>query len=282
MSNLKKLITKYGPKVVGLGLNISNVFAPAATANKTLDIFCTPRGGRIKSHQKKFLRKFDKHALKLDDKDIMTYHYAGNGPTILLAHGWESNSFRWRKLFKHLQAADFNIVAMDGPAHGNSGSDRFTALLYAQMMKVVTEYYNPQVLCGHSIGGMASIICLHQFDLPSVRKAVILASPDKLTDITNNYFNIIGGSNSLRSSYEKNFVAVFGKPIDYYSSASFASEFSLPALVVHDKEDSINKFDEGERIHRSWEGSELFVTHGLGHSLQNKEVHRKVVDFCLK
>lgn len=271
-------MTKYGPKAVGLGLNIYAWPMPKAAASKALDIFCTPRGGRVKSHQKKFLKKWSLKKLPYGDLGIATYHYAGTGPRVLLCHGWESNTFRWRKLFKHLVAADYDIVAMDGPAHGQTGGDRFTAVKYAEMMETVCTHYQPAAICGHSVGGMATIFYLYSSKAEHVQKAIILAAPDRLQDITTNYFNIIGGSRRLRKYYEAMIEERFGNKTEYFSGASFASTLDIPALIVHDRKDTINQYEEGLRIHEAWAGSELLSTEGLNHSLQGEVVYKKVIE----
>lgn len=275
------MVAKYGPKAVGLGLSILAIVDPRRAAVKALDVFCTPRAGRVKSYQEKFLKKFDRSkVLQHNGHKVMTYHTAGAGPRILLCHGWESNTFRWRKLYKVLMEAGFDIVAMDAPAHGNTSGDKFTAVLYAELMSVVVAEYKPAIICGHSVGGMSTIIALSHYDLASVRKAVILAAPDRLEDLTNNYFKIIGGSQRLRKAYDILIEDTFGNPTSHYSAATFAAKLVIPAMIIHDEEDSINRYEEGLRIHSAWQGSELKSTQGLGHSLQSREVYQWIANFC--
>lgn len=282
MNRLKEISTKYGPKAIGAGLNTIALVNPRKAAVKALDIFCTPRSGRVKSHQKKFLAKFSKKMLPFGDIEIATYEYKGTGPKILLCHGWESNSFRWRKLFKKLQEDRCHVIMMDAPAHGATGGNSFTALLYAEMIDVVAQQFTPQIICGHSVGGMASIMYLSKYQPSYLKTAVILASPDRLSDITDNYFGIIGGSKRLRQRYDRLMPEIFGHDISYFSAASFAASFTIPALIVHDKEDTINKYEEGERIHQAWQGSTLEPTQQLGHSLQSEQVFETISKFISK
>ena len=48
-----------------------------------------------------------------------------------------------------------NIVALDAPAHGTSGSKIFNAVLYSKFIEVVCKEFKPSILMGHSVGGMA-------------------------------------------------------------------------------------------------------------------------------
>ena len=69
----------------------------------------------------------------------MTYYWEGNNKTILLAHGWESNSFRWKNLITELQRYGYSIVALDAPAHGDSGSKMFNAILYSEFINMLLK-----------------------------------------------------------------------------------------------------------------------------------------------
>lgn len=281
MSKVKALKKKYLPKAVGKGLSLLALVVPNLAAEKALDIFCTPRAGKVRPYQEKFLGKFDQKIIKSGEHDVMTYHRKGSGARVLLCHGWESNSFRWRKLYKHLNEADFDIVMMDGPAHGQTGSDKFTALLYGDMMAAVINEYKPTAIVGHSVGAMASVMNLHFYGSQSIERVVLLAPPDRMTDVTNNYFNLIGGSTRLRRYYAKLIVERFGKPMSYYSAADFAINLEQPCLIIHDEADEINLYEEGQRIHKSWKESHFITTQGQGHSLQNIEVYKAIVDFII-
>lgn len=279
MNKIKTRISKLLPKIVGLGLNIWALAAPKSAAKKALDVFCTPREGRVRSYQKKFLEKFEEKVVDCNGISVMTYHRKGSGAKVLLCHGWESNSFRWRKFYRHIKDNDLDLMMMDAPAHGQTGSEKFTAILYAEMMSAVINHFGPSVLIGHSIGAMSAVASLFFHELPSIEKAVLLAPPDKMTDITRNYFKLIGGSKRLYKYYEDAVIEMFGNPSSYYSAANFASRLDIPCLVVHDKDDKINLYEEGMRIHKAWHESKMFTTQNLGHSLQSSEVYNVISEF---
>ena len=62
---------------------------------------------------------------------------------------WESNSNRWRYEIEKLQTEGYDIIALDGPAHGGSGSDTFNAILYSEFINVVSQKFKPTVFLGH-------------------------------------------------------------------------------------------------------------------------------------
>lgn len=277
--NIQNIKSKYLPKLIGSGINGIGLVDSDRAVTIALDIFRSPRRGKVESYQKKFLKKFTKKQLSFDGMDVATYDNNKTGKKILFCHGWESNSYRWRKLYKRLADTDHNVIFLDAPAHGASGSTKFDGKIYAGFINAALEHYKPEIIIGHSVGAYSAIYALYEYDTPSIRKAVILASPDKLTDISERYFNMIGLSNRLRRKYIDKVETMFGQPAEYFSAADFAKGVKLPAMIIHDKEDTVNLYYEAEEINKSWSHSKLISTEGLGHSLQDESVYQLILDY---
>jgi len=79
-------------KIVGYYINISSYVSKTYAANKALSLFGTPRRGFITDEQSDFLDTAYKEEFEYDKLPIMTYRWVGKKQTILLAHGWESNT----------------------------------------------------------------------------------------------------------------------------------------------------------------------------------------------
>ena len=276
------LTKKYLPKLVGMGLNTVGLISPLKAAEKALEIFCTPRNGKIESYQKKFLKKFKPVALDFNGIPVMTYDNGKSGKKVLLCHGWESNSFRWRKLYRALKDTDLNIIMMDAPAHGATGGDTFQALLYGEIIDVVASHYQPETIIGHSVGGYSTIYYMSQYKPSFIENLIILASPDRLIDITHRYFKMIGLRDRVGQRYYSLIQEKFGEDISFYNASDFAKDIDIEGLIIHDKDDDVNLFYEAEAIHASWKNSELIHTKGLGHSLQNEAVYQTISNALLK
>ena len=124
--------------LTGNFINGLGFFSKDKAASLALRLFTTPLKGFIKNAQLEFLDSAFQEEFEYNSIPITTYRWPGNGKTILLVHGWESNSARWEKLIYQLKSKNYNIIALDAPAHGNSGSKRFTAVLYSEFINVVT------------------------------------------------------------------------------------------------------------------------------------------------
>lgn len=277
---MRKWMQEKLPKIVGFGLNTIGMVAPAYAAKKALDIFCTPRGGSIKHYHKTFLDTIPQKKLDVDGLDIQTYFIDKKArKTVLLVHGWESNMARWKRLIKHLKDEDINIVGLDGPAHGASGSNRFNGILYAKMIDRVIDEYQPQVVIGHSIGAFSSAAFIHLHGPKSIKDFIILASPNSMTDLTQQYFDIIGLGKKVATRYHNSFTDWFPHPIPYYSTANFLENSNIKGMLIHDEDDIINPYFNATQIMEKWSHAQLITTQGLGHSLQSKSVFNSIQSY---
>jgi pimeloyl-ACP methyl ester carboxylesterase len=277
--SIKNLKSKYLPKIIGSGINGLGLVHSGKAVDIALDLFRSPKKGRVEPYQNKFLNKFARKKLEFEGMTVSTYDDRRPGKSILLCHGWESNSYRWRMLYKLLAGNNYNVILLDAPAHGASGSSKFDGELYAGFINTALEFYSPEIIIGHSVGAYSAIYALYKYDTPSLKKAVILASPDKLTDISERYFNMIGLSERLRIKYIDRLETMFGWPADYFNASDFSKQIDVPAIIIHDKQDTINLYYEAEEINKSWDNSRLISTEGLGHSLQDESVYRLILDY---
>jgi hypothetical protein len=118
---VKRAIGKVQIAAVRVYLNSLSAFSEKKAGNITIRLFGSPRKGLLLGADTEFLKSAKWETLQLNGHNIQTYHWAGTGARVLLAHGWESNSARWKPLISLLQAQNYDIVAMDAPRHGATG-----------------------------------------------------------------------------------------------------------------------------------------------------------------
>jgi pimeloyl-ACP methyl ester carboxylesterase len=281
---LKKLKLKFReklPRNVGALLNLIAFFSPKLGAKYTLALYSKPMKGRIDENMQEFLKTATSQKILSYQKNlnIQTYHWQADGPTILLLHGWESNAWRWRLLIKILHQNKYNVVAMDAPAHGNSGSKNFNAVLYAEFANEVVKEYEPDCIIGHSVGGMATLYLASHFNNPSVQALIVMASSNKWLEVATKFHSFLGINDRILNVFEEVFFATHSNPQSYYNSEDFATKLTIPGLVIHDSTDLINLVDDGKNIHQKWSNSKFIETKGYGHSLQSKEVYKIIVNY---
>ncbi len=276
---LKKATEKLLPKLIGSYLNVLSYVSADYAANKALHLFSKPRKGKLKPQHETFLSTANKTVLNFEGFDIATYNWEGVKETILLVHGWESNAARWKRKIKHFTQEGFNIIALDAPAHGASGSKLFNALLYAEFINVVAKKYQPKIIIGHSVGGMASVFFQQKHQLNSIEKMILLGAPSEFENVLKDYIKLLGYNKKIKSHLNHIILNRFGaKPTDF-STSKFAKDITAKGLIIHDTKDPIIPYSEAKLINEGFKNSQLIFTKGLGHSLNDSSVSKNIVDF---
>lgn len=266
------------PKLIGTFLNLLAYLNQSIASNLALDLFSKPLKGRLKEPHP-LLESSEKKLLYYKNLDIATYQWKGSKQTVLLAHGWQSNSVRWKNIIIRLRKLDYNIVALDAPAHGTSGSKIFNAVLYSKFIEVVCKEFKPSILMGHSVGGMAISYFLKNNGNYKADTLVFLGTPADFPAIFKNYSDFMGYNKIVRAGMEVVIKKRFGQPSSYFNTARFAKEIDCNCLLVHDEFDPVIPYSDALEIQSAFKSSHLFTTQGLGHGLKSKQVIDKIIDF---
>jgi pimeloyl-ACP methyl ester carboxylesterase len=266
-------------KLIGLFINITGVFFPKLAARMALFLFSKPLKGRPDEKQSDFLETAFIEELNFNNMPIMTYRWLGKRETILLAHGWESNSARWQVLITNLKKRGFGVVALDAPAHGRSGSNRFNAIMYSEFIKVVSDRFQPHIIIGHSVGGMSSALFQNKYPTEHVQKMILLGAPSEYADVIKRYTDMLSYSKRVTKQLHLIIKDRFGEFPEAYSTANFLEHITTQGLIIHDKMDKIIPYNDALLIKNKYKNSTLVSTEGFGHSLATDEVSNYIYDF---
>jgi len=276
MSKVKKKI------LIGYFKNYFNslsYFSKTKAVNKAFRLFVSPRKGRIQENQNEFLDQAKHELLIVEKLAIQTYCWPGEKETIVLFHGWESNTFRWKKLIDSLQQKGYHIIACDAPAHGNSEGTILYVPLYQKIGKAVINKYQPSIVIGHSMGGMMLLFNQHINPITSVKKLICLGAPAQLEGIMNNYYQLLQLNKRLREGMEEFFKKEFDFTTKEFTVENGAHEFDIKGLIIHDIKDKVIPVEDAKLIHKHWKGSSIHLTSGLGHSLKSDDINQLILTF---
>ena len=276
---IKKFLQWLIPRLYGLYFNLLALFSKKNAAEKAFTLFCTPRKGKVLPIQKDFLKKAESGVVEFGGMKLQTYHWPGDKPTVLLLHGWESNSFRWRNLITYLIEEGFNVIAFDAPAHGSSTGKILNVPIYAECTDHMVKKFKPKYVVAHSVGGTTAVYQQYQYNTNTVEKLVTIGSPSELSEIMAHYQNMLKFNDRVLSALNQYFIKHFGFGINDFSTSRFASDLKLKGLLIHDKLDQVAPVTASERVHANWKNSQLILTEGLGHSLHQKEINLRIIDF---
>lgn len=269
------------PKIYGAGYNILSVVSPKFAAELAFHTFCKVRKGGVLPHQVGYLKEARFEKVEMAGHSVQTYRWEGAGDSVLLVHGWQSNTFRWRNLIATLRNAGFNILAFDAPAHGLSSGKYLHVPLYSDCLMHVISAYKPKYVVGHSVGGMTALYT--QFRAPSngVEKIVTIGSPAEFQEIMTHFYTLLGLNKRLRTALEEYIEKRFGFQVQEFSSVAFVRNIRQKGLLLHDQADTVAPFQASEQVHAHWADSQLMATEGLGHSMHQEVVNKKILEFLI-
>jgi pimeloyl-ACP methyl ester carboxylesterase len=266
------------PKIVGQCLNFISFFNTSLASKWALNLFSAPLKGRFKAPHP-ILEKAKKRTLYHQSIPIQTYQWEGKKETVLLVHGWESNTGRWKNMIQRLKQEEYNIVALDAPAHGASGGSSFNAILYSEFIAVIAKKFKPKYLIGHSVGGMAISFFIKNSSYIFVEKVVFLGVPSGFPGILKNYTDLMGYNKKISIGIEQCIQEKFNQSSTYFNTSQFAKYINAKGLIIHDENDSVIPFSDALEIHTNFKNSTLVSTKGLGHGLKGKQVLEDIISF---
>ena len=262
-------------------LNGASRFSRLAAGRMAYRLLAQPRRYVLSPADRAFLAEAKTRTITVEGDQIRIYEWAGAGPAVFLAHGWESCTGRWRALADLLRRQGFRISAMDAPAHGRSTGTHFTLLHYAKAMgEAIAQVDPPKYIVGHSAGGMAAVYYLTHHARPvAPERLVLLATPAELTDFIFTFQRKLQLHGRVIEALEDVFVERIARRFNYFSIGRFAEQLRMPGLIIHDLADDVAPVAGARIIHQGWKNSRLILTEGLGHAVQDDNVNAEVVRF---
>jgi pimeloyl-ACP methyl ester carboxylesterase len=207
----------------------------------------------------------------------------GEGPAVLLVHGWNSRGTHWGAHIDALNEAGFRAVAVDAPGHGESPGERCHVVQFGRVLVEVGRQIGPLAgVVAHSFGAGAVVLALDR-GLVADRVA-LLSGPASLVAVVERWGRAHELSESEIPAFVERVARAVNEPIADLDLTRIASTLRLPALIVHDRDDDEVPVGDARVVAAAWPGARLLVTERFGHRriLIAREVVRAVVAFLNK
>lgn len=280
---MKNILFFIFTKSLGLYINSLSFVFPKKASRLAYAFFSEPRVGRLsKNKLPKILQEAETNTFVHEDHTFQTYTWKGSETTVLLVHGWESNASRWENFIPYLKKSGVTIIAIDGPAHGLSSGKEFSIPKYAEFIHIAVEKFKPQFLVGHSMGGKTILYYQSIYQNDAVKKMVVLGAPSDFNIILNNYISLLSLNQKISKELEAHYLKSFKLNLEYFTGKLFASKINTKGLIAHDIEDTVVLFDEAKKIASSWKNADFIETKGLGHSMHDDDLYKKISFFLFE
>lgn len=201
----------------------------------------------------------------------------GQGPTVLLMHGWEGRPTQFARLIEALVEAGYTAVALDGPGHGRSpGGEAHVGLFARAMLEAAAELPPLKAVIGHSMGGASMLLAL-QWGLRA-EAVVSIAAPSRLIGVLRGFARRLNLPPRARAAFIRKVERDVGVAIEHLDVNGY--QLDLPGLIVHAKDDQLVSAGEAQLIHDAWFDSRLLMLEEGGHQrvLADPQVIAGVLD----
>jgi pimeloyl-ACP methyl ester carboxylesterase len=237
--------------------------APSAAALLAERLFRTPPPYRGDATERDALFFADVETIPFGTKELSFWSF-GEGPTVLLVHGWGGRGTQLRAFVDPLVRAGFRAVLFDAPGHSGAPFEQTSLPELGAAVKAILRAIGPvHGVIAHSMGCAATTIALEQPH--DAMRIVFIAPPADMTGATARFGRVLDLPDEVVDLMERRIEAQFLRPMADYSVPKSAARMHDPLLVVHDHRDREVPFEDGARVARAWPGAELFATSGLGH-----------------
>lgn len=205
---------------------------------------------------------------------------AGQGPRVLLLHGWEGSAADLAPFAAPLVARGYQVLALDLPAHARSGGRRTSIPHSARALRAAVAALGPlHGAITHSVGGAVLAEALAA-GLP-VERVALIAPPARYDA----YARQVAAQAGLDAAGTEQLLALLaghiGQPLHEIDLPARAAAFGQPALLVHSADDRVVAIADSLASAAAWPGARHWRVDGLGHRriLQDAAVRDGVLDF---
>jgi pimeloyl-ACP methyl ester carboxylesterase len=223
----------------------------------------------------------------------------GEGPTVLLVHGWNGRGSQLGRLVAPLVSAGYRVVTFDAPGHGQSPGSSSSMLHFADAIEHAVDSLRPvfgtlAAIIAHSMGGPAVVVAMSRFqkrsttererslrDALPVERFVFVAPPIDVRDFVRGFSRQVELGSESEALLGQLIETRFATPLASLHAPTLARSLSAPLLVIHDADDREVPLRQGERLAEAWRSARLWVTSGLGHTriLTDPEVVYEIAGF---
>ena len=267
-------------RLLRLGFRTLGPVAPVAMGALAERIWGSTLRLPERPEERRLLDEAEPGSVSTDRHSIVTYTW-GNGENVLLVHGWNGHTGHLSAFISPLMKEGYRVIGFDAPGHGRSMGTRTNVVQISAIMHELADRYGSlSAVLGHSFGGMCAAYAMSA-GLP-VQRAVCIASPASMNWLVRRLAAYLHLPAPVVKELQRRAERRIGeKGWQSLSNGRHAAGLSQPALIIHDRQDEVVPWQQGQAFAESWPGARLLSTSGLGHQriLRAPRVVQEVTQF---
>src|ERR1044071_5163158 len=200
---------------------------------KVYQAFFGPARYEVKSSEREVLEWGKNYRIPFDGGELAVTTWGGNGPAVLLMHGWGGARAQMAGFVDPLLFAGYRVVAYDQPAHGDSTGKTTNLFEIAPTMDLIAKQEgNFHAIIGHSFGTLITSYALVKRNFPPPTRLVYFGAFNQLLESLPRFQVLAGLSNEIMDSLRLMIYDHFGKDVlDAIVNEKLAPQIHIPTLM---------------------------------------------------
>lgn len=282
--SIKPKNKKYRPGINEISLmtvfQLLQIISPRLSSFMAYHLWFVPGRKGIKKIPPFTPQGYVSSALKLNRKTVC-YWSAGNGPSVLLVHGWASCGNQMAKSAQAFLDKGYKVIWLDAPAHGQSTGWQTNLFECAQAIAEVQKLEGDfEAVMAHSFGVPCSLYAMKHGLV--TKKLIAVSTPATATGLIDKFCKIIKANKRTHQSLSRRIDKFIGDlNMAEIGAEDMAREIDQECLVIHDKHDRMIRCEEGLAVQKNLKHSSFMLTESLGHNrvLNDPQVISRCVEF---
>jgi pimeloyl-ACP methyl ester carboxylesterase len=200
--------------------------------------------------------------------DVAAWRW-GEGPTVLLVHGWEGRGAQLGAFIEPLVAAGMSVVAFDAPGHGDTPGHRLYLSDMADCVGQLAEHIEGQwgrlhAIIAHSFGAAATLLAHQRYGTDAPRNVFIAPAPLASRAI-GGFSEMLALEDTDKNAMIDRITVDSGVSFEDLSVERMVGDRDAGLLIIHDEGDREVSYEQAQILAATWPCAQLVTTAGLGH-----------------
>ena len=254
-------VKMFKPKIImNKTFSVLHKVHPKIASYAATQVFLTPPPFKPLKEQEEVIKKGTRLQIYSGKRKLRGWRW-GNGPTVLLVHGWAGVSCQYSKMIEEITARGFSVIAFDLPAHGASEGRQSNYPECVRAIEAITNTYGPfHAVVAHSFGALC-VAAVN--DIAS--KKVFINPLSRARYAVLGFHELTGIPMEILEEMQKGLERRFEIDFNDYSMKALGVTRSGNLLVIHDEEDKMIPRTETLDWIEVSDQVKFLSTKGLGH-----------------
>jgi predicted esterase len=255
----------FGQKLLYSVMKISWWIWPVIVEKLVLRLFFSPSKYKLNPVEQALLNRGKNFQIKVRNKMIQCWQW-GEGPMVILAHGWNGRGAQFQPLIEALIDAKFSVVTYDAPGHGDSEGKTSNYFEFSDTVRTLWHLLdNDKVhaVIGHSLGAAAVLNFMSKEKYN--KKAILIAPALRLRELLFQTFEYHHIPKIVYLNLVQNLEMIHGYNIFNDNPSQLIKKMKNNIMIFHDKNDRAVPYADTEHAAEMLDNITLCASSGLGH-----------------